>query len=660
MSDHNLPEEQENQNNTSREPSNEEASAPSSPAETPQDDASQTEEAESTPIEESDSPSAETEPKNEDHQQVIDDANAEDNEDKDNAKRHDIPMKEYEAMSIDALVFELKKLLKEEKIQNIRDHVNQIKSEFDKQFNAIVEEKKEEFIAEGGNIIDFHFTSPIKKEFYETYFNYREKRDTYYAQLKKNLNQNLNVRLGIIEELKNMIGSGESMSASFQQFKELQERWQNAGPVPKSDYSTLWNNYHHHVERFYDFLHLDREFRDLDFKHNLDQKLKLIARAEELVEDDDVNRAFRELQLLHKMWKEELGPVAREYRDDIWDKFSNATKKIHDKRHEYFDKLDEKREDNLKVKLDVIEQIEKIADQEIKSHNDAQQKIKNIEKLRDIFFKAGKVPRKDNENTWSAFKQATRLFNKKKNVFYKNLKKEQFDNLEKKRELIKIALEHKDSDDFKATTPLMKKIQEDWKKIGHVPRKDSDKIWKEFKEACNTFFDRYHEHKKEDNKEEFEAFNQKKDLVTGLKDIDLKGSDEEKIETIKSYIEKWNAIGHVPSHKRYIEGKFYKALDQLFKDVDISRKEAELIKYENKLKDLDETTDTRKIKREEIFLRKRIDETESEKNQLENNLQFFSTTNKDNPLVKEVQDKIKKLEEDLDMWKTKLDKIRRL
>ncbi len=598
--------------------------------------------------------------KEDEHQKSIDEANAEENEDDDNAKRHDILMKEYEAMSIDELVLELKKLLKEEKVQNIRDHVNQIKTEFDKQFNAIVEEKKEEFIAEGGNIIDFHYSSPVKKEFYETYFNYREKRDNYYSQLKKNLNQNLSVRLGIIEELKNMIGSGESMSASFQQFKELQERWQNAGPVPKTDYSTLWNNYHHHVERFYDFLHLDREFRDMDFKHNLDQKLKLITRAEELVEDDDVNRAFRELQLLHKMWKEELGPVAKEYRDDIWEKFSEATKKIHDKRHEYFDKLDEEREDNLKVKLDVIEQIQKIADKDIKSHNDAQQKIKNIEKLRDIFFKAGKVPRKDNEKTWDQFKSATRSFNKKKNNFYKNLKKEQFENLEKKRELIKIANEHKDSKDFDASTPLMKKIQNEWKQIGHVPRKDSDKIWKEFKDACNHYFNRFHEHKREDNKEEFEAFNQKKDLVAELKQAELSGSDEEKVNQVKVFIEKWNELGNVPNHKRYIEGKFYKALDQLFKDIDISRKEAELIKYENKLQDLDETTDTRKIKREETFLRKRIDETVSEKNQLENNLQFFSSDNKDNPVVNDVRNKIKKLEEDLDMWKTKLDKIRRL
>lgn len=651
MSDNTKPTENQEENSTenSQDTTQEtQSNAQDDPQETPEEITSTEED------------SSQTEENEDHHHKEIENANAEESEDKDNVSRHQILIKDYEAMSIDELVLELNSLLKNEKVQNIREHVNQIKIEFDKMFNEIIEEKKEEFLEQGGNIIDFHYTSPIKKKFYQTYFDYREKRDKYYTQLKKNLNDNLKVRLGIIEELKSMIGSGESMSASFKEFKKLQERWQNAGAVPKTDYSTLWNNYHHHVERFYDFLHLDREFRDLDFKHNLDQKLKLIARAEELAEENDVNRAFRELQLLHKMWKEELGPVAREYREDIWQKFSEATKKIHDKRNNYFEELDKDREINLDVKNDIIDQIQKIANQDIKSHNDAQQKIKNIEKLRELFFKAGKVPRKDNEDTWDYFKKSTREFNRKKNRFYKDLKKEQYDNLEKKEELIKLAQENKDSEDFKKTTPLMKKIQEDWKKIGHVPRKDSDKIWKEFKAACNHYFDKFHSQKKEDNKEEFEAFNQKKDLVNELKSVELEGSDEEKLKAIEGFIDRWNNLGYVPQHKRYIEGKFNRALDQLFKAIDISRKDAELMKYQNKLQDLDDATDTKKIKREESFLRKKIDETKSEINQLENNLQFFSTSNKDNPLVKDVYTKIEKRKEDLDMWKTKLDQIRKL
>lgn len=589
----------------------------------------------------------------------LDEANAEDAEDEDVSQRHGIEMKDYDAMSLDELVIELENLLKKEKIQAIRDHVTNIKIEFDKKFNEIVEEKKEAFIEEGGNIIDFQYASPVKKKFNSIYFDYREKRDNYYSQLKKNLNQNLSERLSIIEELKNMIGSGESMNSTFQQFKDLQERWKNAGPVPKSDYKEVWQNYHFHVERFYDFLHLDKEFRDMDFKHNLDQKLKLISRAKELANEDDMNRAFRELQLLHKMWKEELGPVAREYREEIWEKFSKATQIIHDKRQAYFDELDKEREKNLAVKYEVIEEIKKIADQEVTSHQDAQTKMKHIEKLREIFFKAGKVPRRNMDEIWDAFKKSTRSFNRKKNAFYKNLKREQFENLKKKQELVQIAEEHKDSEDFDTVTPLMKKIQDKWKEIGHVPRRDSDKIWKKFKKACNHYFDRLHAQKNEDLDSEFKAFLAKKDLISKLKSTKLKGDKEADLKTLKGFIQAWSELDAVPQNKRYIEGKFNRTLDQLFKKIGVERQKAELLKYETRLQDLDEGSD-RDVNREAFFLRKKIDETKENINQFENNLQFFSSKDESNPLVKEVMDKIERYREELEMWKTKLKKINEL
>jgi len=599
-------------------------------------------------------------PKEDDVQKELDDANAEDSEDQDVGRRHEIAKKDYESMSLDELVIELENLLKNEKVQAIREHVSEIKANFDKQFNEIVEEKKETFIAEGGNIIDFHYSSPIKKKFNSIYFEYREKRDEYYSQLKKNLNQNLKARLSIIEELKNMIGSGESMGTTFKQFKELQERWKNAGPVPKNEYNNVWKNYHHHVERFYDFLHLDREFRDLDFKYNLDQKLKIIERAEELAEESDINRAFRELQLLHKMWKEELGPVAKEFRDDIWDKFSEATKKIHQKRQAYFDELDQEREKNYELKKDVIEQIKKLTEKEIKSHNDAQQRIKNINKLRDIFFSAGKAPRRVNDQVWDEFKTSVRDFNRRKNAFYKELKKEQFENLEKKMELLKIAEDNKDSDDFEATTPVMKRIQLEWKQIGHVPRKDSDKIWKRFKKACNTYFDKLHSEKNKSSDEEFNNFISKKDFISKIKKIDLSENQDEALKTIKGYIEQWSEMGNVPNSKRYIEGKFNKVLDQLFNRIDIDKKDAELIKYDNRLHNLEETSDNFKINKEASFLRKKIDETKDKINQFENNLQFFSTQDENNPLVREVIDNIDKLKDELQMWKDKLTKLKEL
>ncbi len=587
----------------------------------------------------------------------LDETLAEENEDEDLQKRHDIEMKDYHAMTMNELVMELDELLKSEKIQTIRDHVQEIKLEFDSKFDEEMEQKKEDFLEEGGNIIDFHYSSPTKKRFNEVYFKYKEQRNKHYEELKKNLNQNLKERLAIIEELKGMIGDSADMNNSFATFKQLQERWKKAGPVPREDYKDIWRTYHHHVEVFYDFLHLDREFRDLDFKHNLDQKLKMIARAEELTQETNINRAFRELQMLHKMWKEEVGPVAKEYREDIWERFSAATKKIHENRQAYFEELDKAREKNLEKKNEIIDSIKNIAQEEITSHKQAQANIKKIESLRNEFFKAGKVPKKNAEESWKRFKENVRSFNRKKNAFYKNLKKEQYENLSKKLELVQIAEENKDNLEFKITTPIMKRIQSEWKKIGHVPRKDSDKIWKRFKKACNHYFNRLHEKQNEENKDEMQAFEKKKELLEKVKNLTLPQDHQEALKLIKEQINIWKDLGHVPFKMKYIEGKFNKALDQLFKQLDISKRESELLKYENKLQSLDQADGADKFRKEEFFIRKRIEETDQEIIQLENNMQFFSNADESNPLVKEVLKNIERKKQELGTWEAKLKKL---
>lgn len=594
------------------------------------------------------------------HEEDMDSAVAEDSEDESASERHNIEKKDYHSMSKEALADELERLLKKEKVQAIKEHVIEIRAEFNAKFDEEMEEKKEEFLADGGNIIDFHYSTPLKKRFNSLYFDYKENRNNYYKRLKKDLNENLEKRLEIIEELKGLLDVEENINTTYNHFKEIQDKWRTAGPIPRDKYNNVWNTYHHHVENFYDFLHLNREFRDMDFKHNLEQKLKVIDRAEELLQEQDVNRAFRELQMLHKMWKEELGPVAKEYREDIWDRFSTATKKIHDKRQEYFEQLDSQYEKNWEKKQEIIESIKEIADQEFDSHNKWQQNIKEIEALREEFFKAGKVPRSKNQETWNAFKENVRRFNRKKNAFYKNLKKQQYENLEKKKELIQIAEDNKDSDDFKTVTPLMKKIQADWKKIGHVPRKDSDKIWKQFKKACNHYFDRLHAQRNEDNKEELEAFDRKKEILDKLKSIELSGDKKKDLAKIKDQIKEWKEIGKVPHNKRFIEGKFNKALDQLFKKMDIDNTKAEMMKYENKVQALDDADDDNKIRNEHYFLTKKIEETKAEIRQLENNLQFFSNVEDDNPLVQEVHKNIENQKADLEVWEEKLRKIKSL
>src|SRR5690606_35047124 len=270
--------------------------------------------------------------------------------------------------------------------------------------------------------------------------------------------------------------------------------------------------------------------------------------------------SFRELQVLHKMWKEDLGPVDKEHREAIWERFSNATKTIHDKRQAYYADVDKAQEANLARKEAIIEKINTVAKDTSSSHQAWQNKIKTIESLRTEFFNAGKVPIKVNEATWAKFKAAVRTFNKNKNAFYKGLKKDQYTNLQKKLDLIKIAEDNKDSTDFEAITPLMKKIQDDWKSIGHVPRKDSDKIWKRFKAACNQYFDKLHAERNAENKEQFVAFEKKNEMLETLKTLKLSGNPQADVDTIKQKIEAWKALGDVPQNRRYIEGKFNKML----------------------------------------------------------------------------------------------------
>ena len=569
------------------------------------------------------------------------------------------PVKDYSIMSEEELIAELKEVVDKKPIQNIKSIVEAIKTEFNSKFNDELEQNKEAFLAEGGNIIDFYYTTPIKKSFDSAYYNYKDKRSNHYKNLLKDQKTNLIKREELIEELKSLFNAKENTSTIYKRFRDIQERWFDAGSIPRDKYNTVWNNYHHHVENFYDILHLDREFRDRNFKQNLEQKLRLIGRAEELTKEEDNNKAFRELQMLHKMWKEEIGPVAKEFSDEIWDKFSAATKVIHDKRHEFLEELEKKAEENVAIKKEFINEINTLTEAaRNKGHQTWQNTIKKVQDLRDNFFESGKVPRSKNKEIWDLFKEATRNFNKEKNAFYKGQKKEQFDNLAKKKELIKIAEDNKEGEDFEAITPLMKKIQSDWKKIGHVPRKDSDKIWKEFKAVCNYYFDRLHSQKNEANKEEFANFDAKKSFLEALEGLKLEGDHKKDISTITGKISEWKKLGRVPNNKRNIEQKFNKKLDELFEKLDLDKKQTELIKFENKLNLFASEEDDRKLKNEEFFISKKVGEVKDEIRQLENNLLFFKHVKDDNPLVKDVHKNIDKQKEQLETWVAKLKKIR--
>lgn len=575
-----------------------------------------------------------------------------------NGNHKEIEMKDYQSMSLEELVGELSKLVKENPVQSINSNVNKIKSVFNTKYGELLKAEKAKFLEAGGNSIDFKYDNPHKTAYNSILYDFKTSRTEYFKNQEKDLNDNLQTKLDLIEELKNLIDNAEG-STMYKLFKGIQERWRRIGPIPRAKYNDTWRTYHHHVERFYDLLHLSNDLRDLDFRHNLEEKLKLVERAETLAELNDVNQAFKELQELHKLWKEEVGPVAREHREEVWSRFSEATKKVHDKRHDYFRELKASYEQNIDKKLAVIAEIEAFDVSGNKTRSEWQKSIQEVEKLRDKFFKAGQVPRAKSDEIWSKFKEATRKFNSAKNRFFKDAKKEHLDNLNKKKALIEQAIALKDSEDWDMATDIMKKIQSDWKRIGHVPRKYSDKLWKEFKDACNHYFDRLHAKQDEGNKEQLEVFNKKKTVLKELKDL-VDEKTEITIESLQEYVLKWRDLGRVPYEMRHIEVKFNKLLDKIIENNPIDKVEVEMIKFQNLVNGYLEQRNFRKLDSEQLFIRKKIDETVREIQQLDNNLGFISNVSDDNPLVQNVKRQINEFKEKLEVWKTKLKYLRNL
>jgi hypothetical protein len=577
-----------------------------------------------------------------------------------NVEHHPVEMLDYSSLTLEELVSQLGQLVHGNQVQSINNNINSIKAAFNAKFGALLKKEKEKFLAEGGNIVDFQYSNPLKSTYNSHLYDYKIKRNEFYANQESQLKNNLEAKLEIIEELKQLIDSANDGGVMYKMFKDIQDKWRLVGPIPRAKYNDTWRTYHHHVERFYDLLHISNDLRELDFKHNLEEKLKLVEKAEALDELKDVNEAFKELQLLHKLWKEEIGPVSREFRDNVWEQFSAATKKIHDKRHEFYKDLKSKFEENIDKKLAIVKEIENIDFSKYNNKADWQQGIKIIDDLRNKFFAIGNVPRAKSDKIWNKFKEATRKFNSEKNKFFKDIKKDHLDNLNKKKLLIEQANNLKDSDDWENVTEVMKKIQSDWKKIGHVPRKYSDKLWKEFKDACNHYFDRLHEVQDSGNKEQLEVFDKKKELLNAIKDQSADENTDITVDMVKNYVDEWRDLGRVPYEMKHIEVKFNKLLDKIVDDSDIEKKDIEMIKFTNMVNSYLEQKNYRKLDAEQLFVRKKVDETIREIQQLENNIGFISNVTSDNPLVKNVRAQIDVYKEKLAVWKTKLDYLRSL
>lgn len=550
----------------------------------------------------------------------------------------EIPFKNYDDFSVEILIGEAKDLLAKHPARKLREHFNQIRDAVKRKLEKEETMKRDAFLEEGGEAADFHYDNPARREFNAVYNDYRRQIDSFYKEQEKNQQENLKERLQIIDELKALYQEQNTENNNiFSIFRNLKTRWHNAGPVPKAQAGNVFKTYFHHLDNFYEYLDFNKELRELDYAHNLQVRESIIKRAEELVGEENVQKALNELQYLHRLWKEEAVPVAEEMREVTWQKFKDLTHKIHDRKAELGEKIKAEQEENLTKKQAILDEIAVLSQNpEKKSHGEWQSGIKRLNTLRENFLAIGRVPKEYNQKMWDAFKAATRDFNHSKNEFYKSLKSEQQTNLEKKQELLRIAKEHANSTDWNASVQVIKRIQADWKKIGHVPRKFSDSIWKEFKDACNLFFDNYKERGNQVNQAFEENFVKKEALLEEVRNFKTQGNAEADLSAVNDFNVRWNSIGKVPAAKMSINQDFNKAISEIVKSLGLSDNEIQDFKMAALVDQIKSGQDGRLLDDEIRKSRKMIDDLEKEINQLETNVGFFANANADSPLLKDV------------------------
>lgn len=492
-------------------------------------------------------------------------------------------------------------------------------------------------------IEDFSWEHPLQAKLSGLIHIYKEKQDEYHRKQEAQQTKNLEQRQGIIERLKNLYTNSEPGVNLFKEIRAIKEDWQNAGQVAKSEFKLLNNNYFHHLNQFYAMLDLNKEYLEQEFAHNLEKRNHIIERARELENEPLVQKALNELQYLHKLWKEEAEPVAEEFREKTWEIFKEISNRIHDRKTELSATLEAEQNANLERKNAIINEIKALATSDKTNHNFWQQAIKKVEDLRTEFLKTGSVPRKVSNQNWTEFKQTLRSFNTLKNEFYKSLKTDQITNLERKNQLIQTARDNMNSEDWETAVPLFKKLQEEWKTIGHVPRSQANKVWEDFREACNTFFNNFREKNNAVSDNWKENYKNKKAILAQLKEI---GDEEGSIAKIEELKTQWNAIGKVPREKLSINTEFNKALKEKLRLNKISE-------FDLREEGLSETQVTDKARK----MKNQVADLEAEVVKLENNLSFFHKPNRDNPLLKDTYDKLDSKKAELEHLKQSLHQI---
>ncbi len=566
---------------------------------------------------------------------------------------------DYSKFTKEELVEALKLLLDLRSIKEIRNDVENIKSAFYKRHRIILEEKKEAFIQEGGKEEEFKLpTDPREEEYKELYGNYRQRRIEYNKVLEGEKITNLADKREIIDKIKNLVHSQESLNKTFNDFRDLQSDWRNAGPVPQSDLASLWENYHHHVEKFYDFIKINKELRDLDLKKNLEIKIGLCEKAEELLLEPSIVRAFKDLQDLHTRWRE-VGPVPREKKDEIWERFKEATTHINRKHQEHFQGLKDEQKKNLEAKARLCEQVEGIFENRIDSPRKWNELSMQVVDLQKMWRTIGFAPKKDNIKIYERFRTACDEFFNRKREFFSQHRTEQNNNLQLKTDLCIQAESLAQSQDWRQTTEDLIEIQKKWKKIGPIPRKYSDALWLRFRTACDSFFVNKQNHFRGQDSQQDENLKMKIELVDKIKAYELGADHNVDLDNLKRFQKEFTNIGHVPIHKKNeVQQLFREGINHLFDQLDIDDSKREILKFRQKIDNLAQSPKSKsRLYTEREKLINKLKQLESDIILWENNIGFFAKSKNSESMINDVNKNIESGKERIKSLKERIDLI---
>lgn len=543
-------------------------------------------------------------------------------------------------------------------IETVRGEVESLKQAYYKIRRNEVDELRKAFVEQGGDEKDFTAPEDTQENFLkELLGSYKEKKAAYLAEEEKQKAENYEIKLQLIEQLKMLCESQDDFNKLYNEFKDIQQKWKEIKLVPEEHANELWKEYQTYSEAFYDLIKINNQFRDYDFKKNLELKTALCEAVEKLQDEKDIISAFHQLQKLHQQWRE-IGPVAKELREELWGRFKAASTVINKRHQQHFENLKAKEQENLVAKTAICEEIEGIDYAALQTFKDWDEKNNEVLALQQKWRTIGFTPKKHNTKIFERFRAACDVFFTKKTEFYKSIKAEMEKNLEKKRALCEKAEALKDSTDWKGTTEKMIALQKEWKTIGQVTRRHSDSIWKRFITACDYFFDNKNKNVSSQKSEEQTNLEAKKALIEKVKTMDESLDTEEAITTLKEWIAEWNEIGHVPfKEKDKVYKAFHEAVDAQFDRLKVDQRDRRMKSYRNNVSEM-AGKGKGKLYSERDRLMRTYERMKNDLQTYENNIGFLTISSKGGSgLVKEMERKIEKLKAEMELTVKKIEAI---